>query len=70
MIIVYSEIPFSKNSYHVDNSQSTCFANQLTGYYMIEGSTEIYFLTDYNSTIMNLMTMTYPVLQHQALDYF
>ena len=36
MIIVYSEITLSKTSYHVETSQSICFANQLTGYYIIK----------------------------------
>ena len=42
MIILYSEIPFGKNSY-VENSQLICFANQLAGYHMIGGSTKRYF---------------------------
>ena len=43
MIIVYSEITLSKTSYHVETSQSICFANQLTGYYVMQGSTTRYF---------------------------
>ena len=35
MIIVYSEITFSKNLYHVEASQSFCFANQLTVYKLL-----------------------------------
>ena len=70
MIIVYSEIPLSKNSYHMETSQLICFANQLTGYYMIQGSTKRYFYTEYNFTILNLMAMTYLALEHEALDFF
>ena len=36
---------------------------------MIQGSTKRYFSTGYKSTIMNLMTMTYPVLEYQGLDF-
>ena len=70
MIIVYSEVPLSKNSYHVETSQPICSGNQLTGYYMIQCSTKRHFLAEYNSTIMNLMTMTYPALEHEAPDFF
>ena len=33
-IIVCLETPFSKNSNHIEISQMTCNANQLTGFYM------------------------------------
>ena len=42
------EIPFSKNSYHIETNQLICFTHQLTGFYMIRGFTERYFLTDYS----------------------
>ena len=35
IIIVCSEIPLSKYSYHIETSQLICFENQLTGFYMI-----------------------------------
>ena len=38
MITVYSEITLSKKSYHVETSQSIFFTDQLTGYYMMQGS--------------------------------
>ena len=42
------EIPFSKNSYHIETNQLICFMLQLTGFYMIRGFTERYFLTNYS----------------------
>ena len=42
LTVVYSEIPFSKNLYHIEAIQLICFANQLTGFYMIQGFTEKY----------------------------
>ena len=36
LTVFYLEIPVSKNLYH-------CFANQLTGFYVIQGFTERYF---------------------------
>ena len=48
-------------------NQST---DQLTGFYMIRGSTKIYFFKEHNSTIMNAMAMTYPALEYQVLDFF
>ena len=44
--IVFSEIPFSKNSHHIETSQLIGFSNQLTDSYMIEALTERYFQTD------------------------
>ena len=43
LTVVYSEIPFTKNLYHIETIQLICFANQLTGFYMIQGFTEGYF---------------------------
>ena len=40
---ICSEIPFSKNSYHIKTSRLICSANQLTGFYMIRVFTETYF---------------------------
>ena len=37
---VCSEIPFSKNSYHIETSQLVCKTTQLTGFYMIQVFTE------------------------------
>ena len=36
VIIVYLDIPFSKNSHHIETSQLMCNAYQLTGFYMIQ----------------------------------
>ena len=33
-IFVHSEIPFSKNSYHIETKQLICKVDQLTGFYM------------------------------------
>ena len=42
----YSEIPFSKNgSYQKETRQLICIANQLTGFFMAEVSTERHFRT-------------------------
>ena len=43
MIIVYPEIPFSKNSHHIETSQLMCNTYQLTGFYMIRVFTDRYF---------------------------
>ena len=40
MIIVCLEITVSKNSYHLEISQMICFANQLTDFFKIQGSTK------------------------------
>ena len=42
-----SEIPFSKKLYHIETSPLICYANQLSGCYMIRGFTERYFQIDY-----------------------
>ena len=41
-----SEIPFSKNSYHIETSQAISKANKLTGFYMIQVFTKRYSQTD------------------------
>ena len=69
MIIVYSDITLSKNSYHVETSKSICFASQLTGYYMMQVS-KTFLNRMYYSSIINLMTMTYPAPEHETLDFF
>ena len=33
-IFVHSEIPFSKNPYHIETKQLICKVDQLTGFYM------------------------------------
>ena len=43
LTVAYLEIPFSQNSYHIETIQLIYFANQLTGFYMIQGFTERYF---------------------------
>ena len=43
LTVVYSEIPFSKNLYHIETIQLICFANRLTGFYMMQGFTGRYF---------------------------
>ena len=45
------EIPFSKNSYHVEPSPLICKANQLIGFYMIRAFTETYIQIDYSTFI-------------------
>ena len=46
--MVYSEMPFSKNLYHIDTSQMINYANQLTSFYMVGVLTERYFQIDYS----------------------
>ena len=46
--MVRSKIPFGKTFYHIENSQSICKANQLTGFYVIQGFTEKHLRADYN----------------------
>ena len=41
-----SEIPFSKNSYHIETSQAIIKANKFTGFYMIQVFTKRYSQTD------------------------
>ena len=43
-IKVCSEIPLGKNSYHIKTSQLICFANQLTGFFMIRAEAEVAIL--------------------------
>ena len=59
MNIVYSETPFSTNSFHVETSKMVCFANHMVGFYVIWDFNEIYFSTEHNSNIMNFMSMAY-----------
>ena len=37
---VHSERPFSKNLYHIETSQLTCIANQMTGSYKMQPFTD------------------------------
>ena len=46
ILILCSEIPFSKNSYHIETSQAISKANKLTGFYMIQVFTKRYSQTD------------------------
>ena len=41
-----SDIPFSKNSYHIETSQAISKANKFTGFYMIQVFTKRYSQTD------------------------
>ena len=59
MNIVYSEMPFSTDSFQVDTSQLVCFANHLIVFYMMWGFNKIYFKSEHNTNIMNLMSMTF-----------
>ena len=54
-LVVCSEIPFSKNSYHMETSQLICLANRMTGFYMIQVFTERYFRTDINSKLLIIL---------------
>ena len=45
ILILCSEIPFSKNSYHIGTSQPIRKANKLTGFYMIQVFTKRYSQT-------------------------
>ena len=54
-LVVCSEIPFSKNSYHMETSQLICLANRMTGFYMIQVFTERYFRTDINSKFLIIL---------------
>ena len=58
MNIVYSEIPFSANSFYIEASQLVWFANHLIDFYMIWGFNKI-FLTEHKSSKMNLVSVTY-----------
>ena len=42
-LYVYSEIPLLKNLFHIEAIQLIGNANQLTGFYMEQGLTEICF---------------------------
>ena len=44
-----------KNPDHIGTSQSICFANQLTGFYMTQASTERCFQTDFNGTLKKMV---------------
>ena len=46
ILILCSEIPFSKNSYHIGTSQPIRKANKLTGFYMIQVFTKRYSQTN------------------------
>ena len=48
-INVCSEIPFSKNLYHIETSKLTCNTNQSIGFYMMQIFTEKFFQTDINT---------------------
>ena len=52
IIIVCSEILFSKNSHHIESSQLTCEMLQLTGFYMIQVFSESCFWTDYKNVFV------------------
>ena len=54
-IIVCSEIPFSENSYHMETSRLICFANRMTGFYMIQVFTKRYFRVDINSKFLVIL---------------
>ena len=54
-IVVCSEMPFTKNSDHMETSQLICFANRLTGFYMIEVFTKRYFRTDINRKFLVIL---------------
>ena len=54
-LVACSEIPLSKNSYHMETSQLICFANRLTGFYMIEVFTKRYFRTDINRKFLVIL---------------
>ena len=45
--IVYSEIYFIKNSYHIETCQLIWSANHLTGFYVMRNFTERYLQTEY-----------------------
>ena len=51
-ITVYSEIPFSKSSYHIETSQLICKVKQLTGFHMAPVFTDRSFRTDIKSYIL------------------
>ena len=44
----------SKILKHIETSQSICFANQLTGFYITQTSTERYLQTDFNGTFQGI----------------
>ena len=59
LIVVYSEIPFNKNSYHIQTIQLIYLANKLTGFYMIQGFTESYFQIEILPRYFNTFSSTY-----------
>ena len=52
IITVCSEMPFSKNSYHIETSQLICKALQLTGFYIIRVFSEKCFRTDFKTVFV------------------
>ena len=46
ILLLCSEITFSKNSYHTERSQAISKENKLSGFYMIQVFTKRYFQTD------------------------
>ena len=62
LTIAYLEIPFSKNSYHIETIQLICFANQLTGFYTKQGFTERYFQIE-----CTRQSITFKLVQHFKL---
>ena len=48
ILILCSEIPFSKNSYHIETSQPITKTNELTRFYMIQVFTKKYSQTDHS----------------------
>ena len=59
LTVAYLEIPFSQNSYHIETIQLIYFANQLTGFYMIQGFTERYFRIE-----CTRQSITFRLVQH------
>ena len=57
-IIVCSEIPFSKSSYHIENSESIWKTNQFTAFCMIRVFTERYFRADISDGFQTLSNAT------------
>ena len=66
ILILCSETPFSKNSYHIETSQPICKANKLTGFYMIQ----VFTKNDSQTDCTILLKMIYLAAQKAAQKNF
>ena len=65
IVIVCSEIPFSKNSYHIETSQLISKALQLTGFYMMRVCSQQCLPTDFKTVyVFSPLTRTHLTWQY------